>query len=456
MIEERCMNSTVVALSTPPAKSALAVVRLTGPRAIDIADRVFLPANGCRLSQIAGNTAVYGEFIFEKEAFDDGVALIFKGPKSYTGEDMAELTCHGSMLLAERLITACIAAGAGVAPGGEFTRRAFENGKMDLSAAEAVAELIEADGLAAARAALARRKGLLAQAVDAVYERLVHMSAQLAVWSDFPEEDDAPAVTADGIAAEISLCCEAIDRLQEGHRLGRYLQNGIKIAIVGSPNVGKSTLMNLLAGWDRSIVTKIPGTTRDVVEETIQINGISLKLLDTAGIRETEDEVEKIGIERAKKAMSDADAVIVVVDGSRSQQPQDLALLRAVQTMPHVVALNKTDLPPVVFPQDIGECVEISAVRKEGGEALRHALAQKLSLNEAQSNCLIAGQRQYACLSRAKEALCEALQAVKNGVTLDAVGVLLEDGITPLAELTGKQVREAVLERVFSHFCVGK
>ena len=260
------MNSTVVALSTPPAKSALAVIRLSGPKAIDIADCVFVPANGRHLAQLPGYTAAYGEFVQNEEVFDDGIALVYKAPKSFTGEDMVELSCHGNMLLVNRLVDACIQAGANAAYGGEFTRRAFENGKMDLSAAEAVAELIEADGVAAAKAALARRKGQVAQAVDAIAGRLIHLSAQLAVWSDFPEEDDAPAMTAERMARETQECCKKIDRLLEGHRLGRFLQNGVKVAIVGSPNVGKSTLMNLLAGWDRSIVTKIPGTTRDVVE----------------------------------------------------------------------------------------------------------------------------------------------------------------------------------------------
>jgi tRNA modification GTPase len=234
------------------------------------------------------------------------------------------------------------------------------------------------------------------------------------------------------------------------------MQNGVKVAIVGSPNVGKSTLMNLLSGWDRSIVTKIPGTTRDIVEETIQIDGVSLKLLDTAGIRDTDDEVETIGINRAKKAMTDADAVILVIDGSRLQQAQDRLLLESVKRMPHVVALNKTDLPPAVFPQDLEDCVEISAARGEGGEALRRELKRILSLDSVQDICTIASQRQYDCLVRAHEALIEVMQALKDEVTLDAVGVLLEEVVDPLAELTGQRVRDAVLDRVFSHFCVGK
>jgi tRNA modification GTPase len=263
-------------------------------------------------------------------------------------------------------------------------------------------------------------------------------------------------MTAEKMLRETRECSVEIDKLLEGHRLGKFMQNGVKVAIVGSPNVGKSTLMNLLSGWDRSIVTKIPGTTRDIVEETIQIDGVSLKLLDTAGIRDTDDEVETIGINRAKKAMTDADAVILVIDGSRLQQAQDRLLLESVKRMPHVVALNKTDLPPAVFPQDLEDCVEISAARGEGGEALRRELKRILSLDSVQDICTIASQRQYDCLVRAHEALIEVMQALKDEVTLDAVGVLLEEVVDPLAELTGQRVRDAVLDRVFSHFCVGK
>ena len=447
---------TIAALSTPAAPGAIAVIRLSGDDAVRIASQVFVPHSGKPLTEYKGYTAAYGDFVVGGETIDDGVALVFRAPKSYTGEEMAELSCHGSMRIAARILAACAAAGARPAAAGEFTRRAFENGKLDLAQAEAVAELISAESEGAARAALSRKNGALSKSVDGIAERLAYAAAQLAVWSDYPEEEDAPAVTHETLAAEIREARTALTSLLAGHRAGELLQHGVTAAIVGSPNVGKSTLMNLLSGEETSIVTEIAGTTRDVVEARTSVGAVALRLLDTAGIRETDDAVERIGVDRARAALKQADLVLLVLDRSRSLSQEDRALLDAVQDRPHLVVLNKSDLVSENFQHEICGDVEISAATGEGVDALHRAISERLGLNLTQDGCLIASQRQYDCLLRCDAALAEAQSALGARVTLDAVGVLLDSAVAPLAELTGQSVSDAVLEQVFSHFCVGK
>jgi tRNA modification GTPase len=429
---------------------------MSGPRAHAVADEVFLTKSKKKLSAAKGYSAHYGEFLAEGRPVDDGVALVFCAPKSYTGEDMVEFSCHGSVWIASAIVDACVAAGALPAGPGEFTRRAFENGKLDLSAAEAVAELIAADGLRAARAAHGRAQGALGRRVDAVGEALTVSAASLAAWSDYPEEEDVPPVTREGLRQTWEKAHEDLKKIINTYKHGRIIQNGAGLAIVGSPNVGKSTLMNLLAGAERSIVTAIAGTTRDVVEAGVMIEGVFIRLLDTAGIRPTADPVERIGVERAQKTMDAADLILAVFDRSRPLTGEDEILLEKLKGRTHVIVLNKTDLPAQVSPEQLGPCVEISAITGEGGGALRARIARELGLSGIDNGALVTSSRQYDCLLRADAALAEALSALSSGVTLDAVSVLLDDAIAPLAQLTGRSVTEAVLEQVFSRFCIGK
>lgn len=452
-------TQTIVALATPPAMSAIAVVRLSGPDAIVIADRIFQPLSSRPLCSLPGYRAAYGTFYSNGQPLDEGIVLVLRAPKSYTGEEMAELCCHGNPRLAARLIAACIAEGAVAAAAGEFTRRAFENGKIDLTQAEAVAELIQAEGQAAASAALERRGGALGNEIDSITDALSYAAAELTMWGDYPEEEDTPAVTREGLFSSLSAQLERLCALSEGYHSGRMLQNGISVAIVGSPNVGKSTLLNRLAGRERSIVTEIAGTTRDIVEANVELEGITLRLLDTAGIHQTEDSVEKIGVQRARQAIETSDLVLFLLDRTRAFTEEEAELYRSILGRPHLVLSNKSDLPAgeaAGFSQSPQPDVEISAETGEGISALVAAIHQTLGLRLTQDHCLIASERQYGCVVKSVCALKEALEALELGVTLDAVGVLLDSAIAPLAELTGRQVSEAVLEQVFSHFCVGK
>ncbi len=451
------MKRTIAALSTPPAHSAIAVVRLSGADAIPIAEKIFHPYYAQSLSSLAGYHAAYGEVNSADGALiDEAVALVYRAPKSYTGEDMVELSCHGNPLIAAKLVAACINAGAAPAGAGEFTKRAFENGKLDLSQAEAIAELIEAESDLAANAAQQRRSGELGRQVQVLCDELSFAAAQLAVWSDYPEEEDAPAVTREGLLEIFKTVQTELQQLKQKYNTGRLIQKGIKVAIAGSPNVGKSTLINFLSGSERAIVTDIAGTTRDVIEAPAEIDGIKIDLLDTAGIRETGDKIERIGISRAMDAIETSDLVLYLLDCSKPVTNEDKTLLKQIYLKPHLVVFNKNDLKNDSFQHVVQADVEISARTGEGIEDLKKAIKNTLGITLTQDGCLIASQRQFDCILRAEKSLYEAIFHLESGVTLDVAGILIEDAISPLAELTGRSASQTVIEQVFSKFCVGK
>ena len=445
--------NTIAALSTANATSAIAMLRLSGDKAAEIASAVFLSKSKKPLYEMKGYSAAYGDFIVDGQIIDDGVAIVYKAPKSYTGENMVELCCHGNIYIAGKILTELIKKGASPASAGEFTKRAFLNGKMDLSQAEAVEELIEAEGEASCRQALLRREGKLGQRVDNISDRLIDTLSSIGAWCDYPEEDEVPFITDTQIEETLSFCEKELTELTKGYFSGHMIDKGIRIAVVGSPNVGKSTLSNFLWQEDRSIVTEIAGTTRDVVEGEFSIKGVRLKLLDTAGIRETGDIVEKIGVERSKKALSTADLILMVLDVSRIMTDEDKELLETIKDMPHLIVLNKSDEK---IENEHPEGIEISALKGEGTDALKDEILKKLEINLNQDTALIASQRQFDCVNRALASVREAQNAINAGVTFDAVSVLIDDALSPLLELTGKKVTEEVTDRIFKKFCVGK
>lgn len=450
------MNRTIVALSTSAAHSAIAVIRLSGIDAITIADRVFRPSYVDCLESLSGYHAAYGEVLSNGKLLDEAVALVYRAPKSYTGENMVELSCHGNPRIAARIVAACIAAGASPAGAGEFTKRAFENGKLDLCQAEAIAELIESESELAANAAQQRRTGELGKKIQEICNKLSFTAAQLAVWSDYPEEEDAPVVTHQGLIKFFTSELKQLQDLSSQYNTGRFIQNGIQVAIVGSPNVGKSTLLNFLSGSERSIVTDIAGTTRDIIEAPAELDGIIIRLLDTAGIRETGDIIERIGVERAMAAINSSDLVLFILDSSRHETDEDKNLLKQIEHRPHLVISNKNDIEKHSFQHVIKADVEISAMTGKGIDNLKKSIKNTLGITLTQDSCLIASQRQFDCVNRAEKVFNEAIFQLRSGVTLDVVGILLEDAISPLAELTGRSASQAVIEQVFSKFCVGK
>ena len=454
------MTSTIAAISTPLGAGGIGVIRISGPEAIAVAEKIFSPAKNRRLADLAGYSALYGRLHDEESDFDEAVATVFRAPHSYTGEDVVELSCHGGLYLVQRALRAALDHGAQLAAPGEFTRRAYLGGKLSLAQAESVMDLIGASGKQAARAALAGRDGVLSRKIDSIADALVDLAAHLAAWNDYPDEDMEsvePGPLCAALRQSLGDCRDLLDH----YDAGRILHQGVETAIVGRPNVGKSTLMNLLAGTQKSIVTAIPGTTRDVVEETVLAGEILLRLADTAGIRHTEDPVERAGVELARSRLESAQLVLAVLDRSQPLSGEDLTLLAQLKGRPAIAVLNKSDLPPRLDEERLAglvdRTVEISAKTGEGAEELTQSIAALLHLSQIDPAApLLANERQRKCLQAAAVALEEAIRAAEAGVTLDAVTVCLDAAIDPLLELTGKKASEAVVDAVFAQFCVGK
>ena len=454
-------GSTIVAIATAPGAGGIAVVRLSGPRSYQVAEQVFRPANAAKsVAQAKGYTALFGSFVEGDEAFDQGVALFFRAPHSYTGEDVVELSCHGGSAVARRLVEACLAAGAQPAAPGEYTRRAFLNGKLGLTQAEAVMDLISADGRQGAALANAALSGALARKIGEQKDALTALQAHLAAWVDFPEED-VPELDEAHLRSVLGSVQETLDGLIRNYQADTVLREGVDCAIVGRPNAGKSTLLNLLAGFDRAIVTPVAGTTRDVVEQAVQLGDIRLNLFDTAGLRETEDAIEAEGIRRSWKKLEEAGLILAVFDGSEPPTREDLELARRCAGRPAIALVNKEDKPTQFdaeliapyFAMVLPVCCQEEGSRK----VIAAAVARLLGTSQIDPHAAsLSGQRQLSAALRARDAVTGAREAMEAGFGLDAVSVCVDDALDALCELTGENASEAVIEQVFERFCVGK
>ena len=454
-------NTTIAAIATAPGAGGIAVVRLSGPESYAVAARVFHPANPNRnVEEAKGYTALFGSFVEGDDAFDEGVALFFREPHSYTGEDVVELSCHGGSAVARRLVEACIAAGAAPAAPGEYTRRAFLNGKMSLTQAEAVMDIISADGKQGAALANASLSGALAKKIGAEKEALTGLQAHLAAWVDFPEED-VPELDDAHLHTVLGQVQQELDGLIKNYDAGAVLREGVDCAIVGRPNAGKSTLLNLLAGFDRAIVTPVAGTTRDVVEQAVQLGDIRLNLFDTAGLRQTDDAIEAEGIRRSWKKLDEAGLILAVFDGSEPLTREDLALARRCAGRPAIALVNKEDKPTrfdaEIIAGDFAMVIPVCCQEEGSRKVIAAAVARLLGTNQIDPHAAsLSGQRQLAAATRARDAVAGALDAVEGGFGLDAVSVCVDDALDALCELTGENASEAVINEVFERFCVGK
>ena len=454
-------ETTIAAIATAPGAGGIAVVRLSGAESYEVAARVFRPANPSRRVQDArGYTALFGHFAEGEDVFDEGVALFFRAPHSYTGEDVVELSCHGGNAVARRLVEACFAAGAQPAAPGEYTRRAFLNGKLGLTQAEAVMDLISADGRQGAALANAALSGALAKKIDAQKSALTAIQAHLAAWVDFPEED-VPELDAVHLHSVLGGVKTELDRLINSYQADTVLREGVDCAIVGRPNAGKSTLLNLLAGFDRAIVTPVAGTTRDVVEQAVQLGDIRLNLFDTAGLRETEDAIEAEGIRRSWKKLEEAGLILAVFDGSEPPTCEDLELARCCEGRPAIALINKEDKPTRFDPELIAPFFAMVlpvCCQEEGSrKVISAAVARLLGTSRIDPHAAsLSGQRQLSAALRARDAVAGALDAAAGGFGLDAVSVCVDDALAALCDLTGENASEAVIEQVFERFCVGK
>lgn len=450
---------TIAAIATPLGEGGISVIRISGKDAITVADKCFVAFSGKKLSSLCGYQAAYGKVTdSNNNTLDDAVALVFLAPKSYTGENTVEISVHGGTVVARQVLRRILECGAVLATGGEFTKRAFLNGKLDLAKAESVMGLISARNDAAAKISRGVRNGKVSRDTDDILNKLLETAASLAAFADYPDED-IPNLNEENFGALLNECCLKCNKLLSTYDAGRIIREGISCAIVGKPNVGKSTLMNMLCGSDRSIVTDIAGTTRDIVENTVNIGDITLNLADTAGIHETLDTVEKFGVDRAKEKIDNAELLLAVFDNSTPLDNNDRQLLDNISEKKCIVILNKTDLTPAFDKKALSgfEIIEISAKTGTGYTELCGAINHicKTDMLSPDDTVLI-NERQRDCVNRALSAVCAAQDALQTGMTLDAVGVCVDDAISALLELTGKRVTNEVCDEIFRRFCVGK
>lgn len=458
---------TIAAIATARGTaSGIGVLRISGENAVAAAEHVTRLPGGKTLSDAPDRRLTRCALLDSTGAvIDDILAVVFRGPGSYTGEDVVELQCHGAPVVLEEALRALFLAGARQAKPGEFTKRAFLNGRMDLTQAEAVIDLIDAETAEEARNAVGQLGGAIARPVGEVYDALMDITSRFYAVVDYPDEDIEPLQQRE---MERTLCRseEMLRRLLSTAERGRILKKGVPTAIVGRPNAGKSSLLNALAGYDRAIVTDIPGTTRDTVEEKVLCGGVLLRLIDTAGIRDTEDAVEKIGVERSKQAMDTAELVLTVVDGSVQPTEEDAAILeQAARHEKWILVWSKADLsgtvavPYLSFADALHApvaIVEVSSVTGQGLDALEQAVAALYPKLDVPQGAVVTNARQTEAIARALDAVTAAREALESGMTPDVVLTDGEEALNALGELTGKTVRDDLVATIFSRFCVGK
>lgn len=435
---------TIAAIATPPGVGGIAILRVSGPDAQRIA-RALLPGKA-----LVSHRMAHRRIIHQGETLDEAMVVLMKAPRSYTREDVVEFQCHGGDLACRRTLDAVLSLGARPALPGEFTRRAFENGRIDLAQAEAAMLLIGATGEAAAKAALRQMDGAVSVKIRSAQEKLLLMISEIAACTDFPDEVSEAYTassliqSAEDLAKELRVACDA--------RRGRVLEQGFSVVLAGKPNVGKSSLLNALLGENRAIVTAQPGTTRDAVHGQMVLDGFRINLTDTAGLREAGGEAESIGIERARRAIRTADLLLLVLDASASLSPEDAELLEETKESERFVLLNKSDLPPML---DIRHDLTVSAQTLEGIDALREKIKEKAASLQA-GDALLTQARHVDAAFRAARALDEMIKSLRDGLPVDLAAVDAQEALRILGEITGENAEESVIEAVFRNFCVGK
>ena len=455
------MNDTIAAIATAQAPSAIGILRLSGPDTCAILDGVFCPKNGKPMSAQDGRNMVYGTLLDSAgRVIDNALCVLFRAPNSYTGEDCAEIHCHGSPIVLNEGLTSLFAKGARQAKGGEFTRRAFLNGRMDLIQAEAVVDLIDAETAEAARNAVGQLSGTLSRTVDEIYEALMAVVSRFYAVVDYPDEDIEDLQRAE-LLDTLRRSENKLQELLATFSRGKLLKSGVPTVILGKPNAGKSSLLNALLGYERAIVTDVAGTTRDTVEEKVRLDHVLLRLIDTAGIRETADSVEKIGVERSRIAAGKASLALLVLDGSAPLDAEDESAIAVAEGVANlVVIVNKADLPRRI---DVGaladrfdNVISLSAKTGEGITTLTDHITSLYPAGTTAQGELLTNARQADAVSRAWNAVREARSALRIGMTPDVVLSDVENALSALGELNGKSLREDLVATIFSRFCVGK
>lgn len=458
------MTDTIAAISTPYGRGGVALIRISGDEAIDIATNVFFPMSGRSLGECRPRSAVYGSIVADGKTIDDGIATVFRAPSSYTGEDCVEISCHGGILLSQKVLTALLANGARAAEAGEFTRRAFISGKLTLTEAEAVIDLIDAktdDQIALARSQVS---GRLSTRISEIYEDLRTLVSAAYVYADYPDEDLSD-VTPDQMKTELVRISQMLDDLAKGYEGARIVREGISAVLVGRPNTGKSSVLNRLLGRERAIVSSVAGTTRDTIEESATIGRLLVRFTDTAGIHESKDEIERIGVKRSLDAIDSADLVIVVLDGSEHLIDEDTSLLSKIfeKNVPKIALVNKSDLDSVVSDDEIkkypfDKVLSVSAKSGEGFELLPKLFEELFArgLVDYDTDVVVANARQNAAVMRASSAVSDAIGALQKGYTPDVAGLDIERAMEALGQTDGRAVSSDIVDAIFHRFCVGK
>ena len=460
-------DRTIAAVATPFGEGGIGIVRLSGPEAVAIADGLFRRKDGKSLAEQPTYTLRYGKVVDPRSGrkLDEAIAVVMRAPHSYTAEDVVEIQCHGGVMVVREILSLALELGARLAEPGEFTKRAFLNGRLDLAQAEAVIDLIQSQTRLGMEVAVDQLEGSLSRRIKDIQESLYDAAVQIEAAIDFPE-DDVPDVELADIEDALAASLAEIESLLATADDGKILREGLKTVITGKPNVGKSSLLNTLLDENRALVTDIPGTTRDTIEEVVNLRGIALRLIDTAGIRESSDLVERLGVERSLELLSEADLVLHVLDRSAALTPEDFQILGLTAESRRIVLINKMDLPPVWNLEDLGEInapvLEVSLVEEPAkvvaalSETILELIGMGAVTSSAGSRALVTRARHKQALQDAHKALGESLHTLRSGMPLDLIAVDLYNALESLGEVTGETVRENVLDRIFAEFCIGK
>lgn len=446
------LNDIIVGISTQQANGAISIVRLSGSGSIDLVNKIFL---GKDLTKVATHTIHYGYIVDKDEKIDEVLVSIFKAPKTYTKEDVVEINCHGGLFVTNKIYELCVLSGARPAEAGEFTKRAFLNGRIDLSQAEAVMDMIEAENNSAVKMASKGLQGYIKDCVNSLRKRLLDIISLIEVNIDYPEYDDVVELTNNEIKPQVELIEQELAQIIEKSKSARFLKNGINVAIIGRPNVGKSSLLNALIEENKAIVTNIPGTTRDLIETKINIGNITCNLIDTAGVRNTEDVVEKIGVEKTLKTIEEADINILVLDGSEELTNEDKELLNSLKDRPHLILINKKDLGTKI---NIDSSCVISTKDSNDIDKVKEAIinfARDKGINNKDIT-YISNARQIEKFNLAHIETKDALKEINDGVFIDMVELHLKAAWSYLGEIIGETSSESLLDELFSKFCLGK
>lgn len=454
---------TIAAISTPPGEGAISIVRMSGEEAVSIAQKVF---SGKDLTQAKSHTINYGHIVDPKthEEIDEVMVSLMLAPKTFTREDVVEINCHGGIVATNRILQLLLVNGARLAEPGEFTKRAFLHGRIDLTQAESVMDLIRAKTDRSMKIALNQLDGNLSHLIDSLRKDILDVLAQVEVNIDYPEYDDVEEMTTKLLREKAIEIKQRIEQLLKTASQGKIMREGLATALVGRPNVGKSSLLNHLLHEDKAIVTDVAGTTRDVIEEYVNVSGVPLKLIDTAGIRETDDKVEKIGVERSKKAIEQSDLVLLVLNAAESLTKEDLELIRLTNDKKRIIILNKTDLEEKLDRKELAKISEnapvyaTSILKNEGVEALEEAISKLFfnGIENSQSTVMVTNARHIALLEKAQNSLDSVLEGISSGMPVDLVQIDMTEAWNLLGEITGESYEDELLDQLFSQFCLGK